>query len=344
MRAADLIESGWSNRDVAAALGCDVSGVCGWRRKLAEGGRQAPRSRSHPGKPSKLSGRQRADLLRRLEAGPRSQGFPGQLFPGAVVDLPADRRPDRTPVRRRVPRRQPPPAADRPGLLLPEAAEAARRAGRGEGPGVGREGLAAGEKKARRLAAALVFVDETGFPTRPYAGRTWAPIGRTPTIVYRMRHRESVTVLGALTLSPARRRLGLYAEFLRGRGVRQEDLVGFLGRLRRQLRRPPVVVLDNLGAHKGRRLRDWATGTRAGRLPVHLEYLPPYAPELNPIEPAWSHGKTVTAAGRCVDDADGLESLAREAVATAAARQRTLRGFIRSTGLPLRFDLPPDRI
>lgn len=80
MRAADLFESGWSNRDIAEALGCDVSSVCGWRRKLEAGGRDALRSRPHPGKPSKLSQRQRTDLLRRLEAGPQSQGFPGQLW------------------------------------------------------------------------------------------------------------------------------------------------------------------------------------------------------------------------------------------------------------------------
>lgn len=96
------------------------------------------------------------------------------------------------------------------------------------------------------------------------------------------------------------------------------------------LRRPLVVVLDNLPTHKGRRLRQW----RQTIGDVHLEFLPPYAPELNPIEGVWSHGKCVTAAGRAVDDADEWS----EAV-DAASEERLLRGFIKGTRLSMRFDL-----
>lgn len=104
--------------------------------------------------------------------------------------------------------------------------------------------------------------------------------------------------------------------------------------MRRTLGTPLVVVLDNLQQHKSAKLRAWCE--KVGD--VHLEYLPPYAPELNPIEPAWSHGKYVTAAGRVVDTAEELATLAQESV-TAAGKQHLLRGFIRSTGLPLKFNL-----
>jgi len=194
--------------------------------------------------------------------------------------------------------------------------------------------LAAGQKKARRLKATLVFLDETAFLTHPYVGTTWAPLGQTPVIRHRLRHREKITVLGSLTVSPARRRCGLYAEFLRRRSVTQDDLIGHLRRLRRTLRHPLVVVLDNLTTHKGRRLQQWCQSVGD----VHLEYLPPYAPELNPQEAVWSHGKCVTAAGRFVDDAEELEALARQAVTTASS-QRLLRSFIRSVKLPFAFDL-----
>jgi transposase len=43
------------------------------------------------------------------------------------------------------------------------------------------------------------------------------------------------------------------------------------------------VVLDNLGAHKTRRALDAIRN--AGAIPV---FLPPYSPELNPIELAWA--------------------------------------------------------
>lgn len=158
--------------------------------------------------------------------------------------------------------------------------------------------------------------------------------GQTPVIRHRLRHRLKVTVLGSLTLSPTRRRCGLYAEFLPGRSVNAEDLISHLGRLRRALGTPLVVVLDNLQQHKSAKLRAWCE--KVGD--VHLEFLPPYAPELNPIEPAWSHGKYVTAAGRVVDTAEELTTLAQEAV-TKASAQHLLRGFIRSTGLSIQFDL-----
>ena len=196
-------------------------------------------------------------------------------------------------------------------------------------------GLAADQKKARRLNAALVFLDETGFLTRPYVGRTWSPGGERPVITRRVRHREGVTVLGSLTLSPLRRRRGLYCRFLRGRSVTQEDLVAHLRDLRRRLAAPLAVVLDNLGTHKGKRLRAWCE--KVGD--VFLEFLPPYAPELNPVEGAWGHGKRTTAAGRRVDTAEELEALARESM-SAGDREGLLRGFIKGTRLPLRFDLP----
>jgi hypothetical protein len=150
-----------------------------------------------------------------------------------------------------------------------------------------------------------------------------------------LRHRKKLTVLGSVSVSPGRRRCGLSAEFLPGRSVNQEDLIRHFRRLRRTFRTPLIIVLDNLNQHKGVDLRRWC----AAMGDVHLEYLPPYAPELNPTEGVWSHGKCVTAAGRLVDDHAQLERLAREAI-DAASEQRLLQGFIRGTRLPFRFDLP----
>jgi transposase len=44
-----------------------------------------------------------------------------------------------------------------------------------------------------------------------------------------------------------------------------------------------IVVMDNLAAHKAEAVR--AALDRAG---LSHRYLPPYSPDLNPIEPAWS--------------------------------------------------------
>ena len=49
------------------------------------------------------------------------------------------------------------------------------------------------------------------------------------------------------------------------------------------LRQGDVVVLDNLSAHKVKGVRELIDGAGA-----ELVYLPPYSPELNPIEQCWS--------------------------------------------------------
>lgn len=49
-----------------------------------------------------------------------------------------------------------------------------------------------------------------------------------------------------------------------------------------------VVVLDNLSAHKVAGVQELVQARGA-----RLLYLPPYSPDLNPIEPAWSKLKTL---------------------------------------------------
>jgi transposase len=48
-----------------------------------------------------------------------------------------------------------------------------------------------------------------------------------------------------------------------------------------------IVVLDNLAAHKTRGIQQMLARRR-----VRLLYLPPYSPDLSPIEPCWSKVKT----------------------------------------------------
>jgi transposase len=52
------------------------------------------------------------------------------------------------------------------------------------------------------------------------------------------------------------------------------------------LRREQVVVMDNLSAHKGEKVRKLIEDRRC-----ELLHLPPYSPDLNPIEEAFSKAK-----------------------------------------------------
>lgn len=167
----------------------------------------------------------------------------------------------------------------------------------------------------------------------PLVRRTWAPRGQTPVLRPRMRRRQKISAVGGLTISPRRRRLGWYLQLHRDIGIRQEQIVGFLRQLRRHLGGPLVVVWDNLGAHKGRLLRAWLRRCRR----VHLEFLPPYAPELNPNEYGWAYLKGGPLANACPNDVADLENNVVAAAEPACRHQDLLRAFVRATKLPLRL-------
>ena len=96
-----------------------------------------------------------------------------------------------------------------------------------------------------------------------------------------------------------------------------------------RLWRGAVVVMDNLGAHKVKGVQ--ALIEAAG---ARLVYLPPYSPDLNPIEPAWSqfksHLRKIGARTKCTLARAIREGLARIRPAHARA-YFTHRGY---RGLP----------
>jgi transposase len=169
----------------------------------------------------------------------------------------------------------------------------------------------------------------------PLVRRTWALRGQTPILPQRTRHHRRVSALGGLSLSPRRRRLGWYLHFHLDRSIRQEQVVDFLRDLLRHLAGPIIVVWDRLAAHRSRLLRQWLRRCRR----LHLEYLPGYAPELNPNEYGWAYLKTNPLANYCPDDVEQLHASVLAAGRELAAQQSLLRSFVHATGLPIRFSL-----
>jgi transposase len=94
--------------------------------------------------------------------------------------------------------------------------------------------------------------------------------------------------------------MGLYFRCHR-HNIRHADVCDFLRYLLRHLRGHVIVILDNASIHKGEPIRKLCS--RYPRL--HLEYFPPYTPELNPDEAVWADAKVRLANGR-PDDLDAL--------------------------------------
>jgi transposase len=64
--------------------------------------------------------------------------------------------------------------------------------------------------------------------------------------------------------------------------------VEFLSHLLRHIPGKRLIIWDGLKSHRGRLVWDFV-GEQRGR--IWLEFLPAYAPELNPVEYLWSHWK-----------------------------------------------------
>ena len=94
---------------------------------------------------------------------------------------------------------------------------------------------------------------------------------------------------------------------------------------------PVTVIWDNLGAHHAGDLHAWA----ATQPWLVLEYLPSYAPELDPVEGLWANLKGRELANRCC--ADRRELIATAQVGSIRARRDPdlLRSFLAGTGLTI---------
>jgi len=94
------------------------------------------------------------------------------------------------------------------------------------------------------------------------------------------------------------------------------------------LSRGDIVVLDNLSAHKVEGVRE-AIEARGAR----LIYLPPYSPDLNPIERCWSKIKTALRAAKA-RTREALEAAIKQALLTVT--ESDARAWFKHCGYALR--------
>jgi transposase len=164
--------------------------------------------------------------------------------------------------------------------------------------------LAALEKKAREEGAHLVLIDESGAFLSPLVRRTLAPRGHTPILKVPGRKRQKVSLIAALSIAPRRQRFGLYFRGYSDKHITQHEAAAFLRDLLRHLRGRVHVAWDGGNTHKGDAIRKVLHDYP--RLTLHR--LPPYAPELNPVEFLWNHLKYDRTANYTPKDLPELEA------------------------------------
>jgi transposase len=277
-RAIRLMRLGWQQRAIAAALGSTEAAVSQWIAAYAEGGRSALRSHPHPGHP-KLSRAQKRLLPDFLWHGAEAYGFRGDVWTCARIAKVIKREfgfslhkdhvsrllkelgwTPQIPITRAIQRNE----------------KAIVRWRRDVWPKL--------KRKARRERRTLVFTDESGFYLLPSVVRTYGRRGKTP-VVYEWQTRDHLSVMGAVTWD------GHWYTMVRQVAFTGLHCVAFLEHLLRYIRGKILLIWDNSPIHRRAAVKRFLADAEPKR--IHLEAMPTYAPDLNPVEWGWKHLKYV---------------------------------------------------
>ncbi len=168
----------------------------------------------------------------------------------------------------------------------------------------------------------LVFLDETWAKTNMTRARGRAPRGERLVAKAPHGHWKTTTLIAALDASGVRCSMNLDGP------VDRDAFEAFVERVLAPAIRPgDLVVMDNLSSHKGPRVAKLIEAAGGAVL-----YLPPYSPDLNPIEMAFSKIKQAlrSAAHRT---AEALWSCMQATLDTVTASDA--QGFFRHCGYTL---------
>jgi transposase len=164
-------------------------------------------------------------------------------------------------------------------------------------------------------ACSVVFVDEMGTNTSLSPVYGWAKKGKRARCAVLRNRGKNTTLLASMTIEGMGPSLAV--EGATNAKVFETYVERVLGP---SLREDQVVVMDNLSAHKGERVRELIEGRGC-----ELLYLPSYSPDLNPIEEAFSKIKGLI---RKVEARSREALLEAIGAAVSAVTGQDARGFL----------------
>ena len=306
-----LAKQGWTAQDIADALGCSLKAVKNWVGQYNRGGIPALHERPRSGRPLRLDPQEYPRLKQRLEDPPRpedgvctfrgrdvqrilEQEFGVLMSLQAVYDLLA-----RFGYSSLMPRPQHEDAN-------PEVQEFFKEIV------VEQIDAIAGQHPDREVR--VFFEDEARFGTQGTITRVWAPKGSRPRAV-RQNGREWLYVLMAVCLSTGSASALIMPE------LNTAVLNLFLEQFARELPKGvhAVLIWDGAGYH--------TSGDLVVPENVSLIQLPPYSPELNPVENLWHYLRAHHWSNREYEGYSGLESEAVRSLRVVCSDAENLKSI-----------------
>jgi transposase len=151
---------------------------------------------------------------------------------------------------------------------------------------------------------------------RPSITRTWSLRGQTPILQHSFTWKQLSMIAG---LSFWR----FYFRFFSG-AVRSEQIIEFLGALKRQIKRPLLIIWDGVMTHRSGKVKAWLEGLEGQ---IAIARLPAYAPELNPVEAIWAYLKKHQIANLCLNTIGEVGQFARNRLKSMQRRSSLVTAF-----------------
>lgn len=182
-------------------------------------------------------------------------------------------------------------------------------------------------RKAVRERRTLVFVDESGFYLLPGKVKTYGPKGQTP-VIDKWLSRDHLSVMAGFT--PA----GKVYSLVRPESLTSSHSVVFLEHLLRQTGTKLLVIWDGSPIHRWKAVQTWLVSGGSKR--AHLEQLPGYAPDLNPLDAGgWHHLKHVEMRNLSCMDLEELHLELHLAIGRLRQKPHLIHSFFSAAGLSL---------
>ena len=175
------------------------------------------------------------------------------------------------------------------------------------------------EVSGRLEASRFVFVDEMGTNTSLSPLYGWSKVGERLRAKVPRNWGENVTLISSITTEGMGPSLAVEGATTRDVFELYVEKV-----LAPRLSPGDVVVMDNLSSHKGPKVRELIEGRGC-----NLLYLPPYSPDYNPIEEAFSKAKSILRKAEARTRGALIEAMGR---ALGAVSPSDARGFFEHSG------------
>lgn len=320
-RALELKQQGWKQRDIATALGTSQAAVSQWLAAVRNGGLDALLSRTNRrGMTPKLAPESLRLIPDFLWHGSEAYGFAGDVWTcDRVVDVIEEEfgvRYSKSQVSRLLKRLSWTPQVPIARAIQRDE-EAIERWRTEAWPVVW--------QRARHERRTAVFVDESGFYLLPGVVKTYGPEGETP-IVDEWQTRDHLSVMGGVTPQ------GKVYSLVRPTSLNGLHTIEFLLHLGHVVGDRLLVIWDGSPIHRRAEVQEFLAEVGDK---IHLERLPPYAPDLNPVEWLWRHLKEVEMRNLMCLDLEELHMELHLALDRVRQRPRLIQSFFAGAGLEI---------